>query len=145
AHSRPLRRGAAPRRVRAIMNAALSHWAAALPGLLGLALVAWAVAAVRRNVGLVDAFWALFFLAAAAAYATVAPVGGLRGWIAIALVAAWGLRLSGHLALRNWNAPEDRRYRAMRERNDPGFAWKSLYLVFGLQAVLAWVISAPLS
>jgi len=69
----------------------------------------------------------------------------LRGWVAIALVAAWGLRLSGHLALRNWNAPEDRRYRAMRERNDPGFAWKSLYLVFGLQAVLAWVISAPLS
>jgi steroid 5-alpha reductase family enzyme len=127
------------------MNAALSHWAAALPGLLGLALVAWVVATVRRNVGLVDAFWALFFLAAAAAYATVAPVGGLRGWVAIALVAAWGLRLSGHLALRNWNAPEDRRYRAMRERNDPGFAWKSLYLVFGLQAVLAWVISAPLS
>ena len=127
------------------MNAALSHWVAALPWLLGLALVAWAVATARRNVGLVDAFWALFFLAAAAAYAMVTPVRGLRGWIAIALVAAWGLRLSGYLALRNWNAPEDRRYRAMRERNEPGFAWKSLYLVFGLQAVLAWVISAPLS
>jgi steroid 5-alpha reductase family enzyme len=33
----------------------------------------------------------------------------------------------------------------MRLRNDPGFAWKSLYLVFGLQALLAWLISAPLA
>ena len=32
----------------------------------------------------------------------------------------------------------------MRERHDPGFAWKSLYLVFGLQALLAWVIAMPL-
>ena len=33
-------------------------------------------------------------------------------------------------------------------RGDPhfrGFAWKSLYLVFGLQAVLAWIIAAPLA
>ena len=31
------------------------------------------------------------------------------------------------------------------ERNEPGFAWKSIYLVFGLQAVLAWLISAPIA
>ena len=35
--------------------------------------------------------------------------------------------------------------RAIRARNEPGFEWKSLYLVFGLQAVLAWDISAPLA
>jgi steroid 5-alpha reductase family enzyme len=117
---------------------------AALPVLLGLAVVAWAIATARRNVGLVDVFWPLFFLAAAATYAIAAPVAGPRGWLVIALVTAWGLRLSGYLAARNWNAPEDRRYRAIRERNEPGFTWKSLYLVFGLQAVLAWIISAPL-
>jgi steroid 5-alpha reductase family enzyme len=32
----------------------------------------------------------------------------------------------------------------MRAANDPGFWWKSIYLVFGLQAILAWVISLPL-
>src|SRR6185369_7272443 len=81
----------------------------------------------------------------AAVYAICAPAHGARAWIALALVAVWALRLSGYLALRNWNAPEDYRYRAIRERNDPGFAWKSLYLVFGLQAVLAWIVTAPLA
>ncbi|NJS15625.1 MAG: hypothetical protein HC788_14795 [Sphingopyxis sp.] len=36
-------------------------------------------------------------------------------------------------------------HRAIRARNEPGFAWKSLYLVFGLQAVLAWLVAAPLA
>lgn len=119
----------------------LLDWAAALPPILAVSLVAWAVATARRNAGLVDIFWSLFFLAAAAVYAlqagTFSPV--------LALLALWALRLAGYLAWRNWNAEEDHRYRAIRARNQPGFAWKSLYLVFGLQGVLAWVISAPLS
>ena len=126
------------------MSAVFSMALAALPVLLGLGLAAWAIATARRNVGLVDVFWPLFFLAAAAAYALAAPAIGPRAWLVVALVSLWGLRLSGHLAARNWNAPEDRRYRAIRERNEPGFTCKSLYLVFGLQAVLAWLISAPL-
>jgi steroid 5-alpha reductase family enzyme len=39
---------------------------------------------------------------------------------------------------------EDHRYQAIRARNEPGFKWKSLYLVFWLQALLAWIISLPL-
>ncbi len=120
-------------------------WLHALPAMLGLAAIAWVIATVRRNVGLVDIFWSLFFLTGAAVYAAAMTTLEIRGWLVLALVTVWSLRLSGYLAARNWNAPEDRRYRAMRERNDPGFAWKSLYLVFGLQALLAWVISAPLA
>ena len=122
-----------------------SLWANALPLLAGVALVAWVVASARRNVGLVDVSWSLFFLAAAILYAAQADAVGLRGWISLGLVAAWALRLSAHLAVRNWNAPEDRRYRAIRARNQPGFAWKSLYLVFGFQAFLAWLVAAPLA
>jgi steroid 5-alpha reductase family enzyme len=113
--------------------------------MLVLGLVAWAIATARRNAGLVDIFWPLFFLLGAGVYALVAPAPGVRAWLVLALIAAWALRLSGYLALRNWNAPEDHRYRAIRARNEPGFAWKSLYLVFGLQAVLAWIVSAPLA
>lgn len=120
-------------------------WLAALPALVGIGLVAWTVATVRRNAGLVDIFWALFFLVAAAVYAVSAPGIGARALLVLALVAVWSLRLSGYLAARNWSAPEDRRYRAIRRRNEPGFAWKSIYLVFGLQAVLAWLLSAPLA
>lgn len=121
------------------------HWLAGLPAVLALALVAWAISTARRNAGLVDIFWALFFLAAAAVYAVVSDAFGGRAVLVLALVVLWSLRLSGYLALRNWGAPEDHRYRAIRARNEPGFAWKSLYLVFGLQAVLAWIISAPLA
>ncbi len=126
------------------MNA-LMPWLGALPALLVLAVLGWMIATARRNVGLVDIVWPLFFLLAALVYAAVAPGVGARAALALALVALWGLRLAAHLALRNWNAPEDRRYREIRKRNEPGFAWKSLYLVFGLQALLAWLISAPLA
>ena len=54
--------------------------------------------------------------------------------------AAPGFRLSAYITARNHGRGEDRRYQAIRARNEPGFAWKSAYLVFGLQAVLASVI-----
>jgi steroid 5-alpha reductase family enzyme len=120
-------------------------WLLALPLLAFMAALGWAVANARRNVGLVDILWPLFFLAAALAYAVVGRNDSARAWLVLALVGPWALRLSAYLALRNWNAPEDHRYRAIRARNQPGFEWKSLYLVFGLQAVLAWLISAPLA
>jgi steroid 5-alpha reductase family enzyme len=124
---------------------AVQTWLLALPLLAGLAVAAWAVATARRNVGLVDIAWSLFFLAAAIAYLAGGGHDGPRAWLVLALVGCWALRLATYLAVRNWNAPEDHRYRAIRARNEPGFAWKSLYLVFGLQAVLAWLISAPLA
>lgn len=123
----------------------VQDWLLGLPATLALALVAWVVATARRNAGLVDIFWSLFFLVAAAVYAVVADAINGRTVLVLALVALWSLRLAGYLAARNWGAPEDHRYRAIRARNEPGFAWKSLYLVFGLQAVLAWIISAPLA
>ncbi len=123
----------------------LHFWVTVLPAMLALGLVAWAVATLRRNAGLVGIFWSLFFLLAAIGYAMSSTWSGLRAPLVLALVAIWSLRLALYLAARNWNAEEDHRYRAIRARNDPGFAWKSLYLVFGLQAVLAWVIAAPLA
>ena len=122
----------------------LHIWLAALPAMAVLGLLAWLIASARRNVGLVDVFWSLFFLAATAVYALAAAAPGPRALLVIALVLAWSLRLAIHLARRNWSAPEDHRYQLIRARNQPGFAWKSLYLVFGLQVVLAWIISAPL-
>lgn len=126
------------------MNGVLQLWFSALPAMAALALVAWGLATARRNVGLVDIFWSLFLLLAAVVCAVPGNLGA-RAWLVLALTAVWAVRLSGYLARRNWNAPEDYRYRAIRARNEPGFAWKSLYLVFGLQALLAWLVSAPLA
>ncbi len=123
------------------------NWDVYLPGLavlLGMAVPAWLASLRLGNVNLVDSLWSLFFLAAAITYALQSPQQGPRSGLILILVAVWALRLSGHLALRNWGKPEDRRYRAIRANHSPGFAWKSLFIVFGLQAVLAWLISLPL-
>lgn len=122
-----------------------STWLASLPAIAVLAMAAWAVCTLRRNVGLVDIFWSLFFLLAAGSYAVAAAPAGPRTGLVLVLVIVWAVRLAAFLAARNWNAPEDHRYQAIRARNQPHFEWKSLYLVFGLQGLLAWLVSAPLA
>jgi steroid 5-alpha reductase family enzyme len=122
----------------------ISGWFQALPWMLVMALLAWGVCTARRNAGLVDIFWSLFLWVAALCFLRQAPQPGSRALLVLCLVSIWALRLAAHLAVRNWNAPEDHRYRAIRERNQPGFAWKSLYLVFGLQALLAFIVALPL-
>ena len=59
------------------------------------------------------------------------------------MLVLWSFRLSFYITKRNVGKCEDHRYQAIRARNEPGFTWKSLYLVFWLQALLAWVISLP--
>jgi steroid 5-alpha reductase family enzyme len=122
----------------------VAGWFSALPWMLATGLVAWVVCTLRRNAGLVDIFWSLFLLVATLCFLRQSAVPTPRALLVLALVCIWALRLATHLAMRNWNAPEDHRYQAIRARNQPGFEWKSLYLVFGLQALLAFIVSLPL-
>ncbi len=118
-------------------------WLAALGAIASLAFVTWLVSVFRRDVSIVDVTWSLMFLAAAAAY-YLATDPGPRAVLVLVLVSLWALRLAGYIAWRGHGEPEDYRYRTIRANNQPGFAWKSLYLVFGFQALLAWIISLPL-
>ncbi|MBK9252363.1 MAG: DUF1295 domain-containing protein [Proteobacteria bacterium] len=122
----------------------VAGWFNALPWMLATTLLAWAVCTARRNAGLVDIFWSLFLLVAALSFLRETAEPSARALLVLSLVGIWALRLAAHLAVRNWNAPEDHRYQAIRARNQPGFAWKSLYLVFALQAVLAFIVALPL-
>lgn len=115
----------------------------ALGFMVCLALAGWAFSLVEDNVTVVDSLWPQFFL-----FGAFGHVLWQSAWtprlLALALLALWAFRLSLHLHRRNHGQPEDRRYQAIRARNQPGFTWKSLYLVFGLQAGLAWLIAWPL-
>jgi len=115
-----------------------------LGAMLLLATATWALSLRLRDVSIVDSVWSLFFLVGAITYAASTPTSGARVTVTLALVAIWALRLSIYLTWRNWGEPEDRRYQEMRAKNEPGFAVKSLYIIFGLQALLAWIISLPL-
>jgi len=115
----------------------------ALAVVAALALATWLVSVVRRDASLADRMWPVFIAAAAMVCWRSLPAPGARADVMLVLVLAWALRLALYITHRNWGHGEDRRYRAIRARNEPGFACKSLYLVFGLQALLAAIVAAP--
>lgn len=121
----------------------LTIWFSGLAAVLIVALLGWLASVPLRDVTLVDSLWALMFLLLASVYAVLDGTAEPRTMLVLVLVGIWALRLSGYLTWRNYGKDEDARYAKMRE-NRSGFAWKSLYIVFGLQAVLAWIISLPL-
>ena len=128
----------------------MPDWTVYLPGLvitLLLLLATWITSIFKRDVSIVDSTWSLLFLAMALTYTSPAWLHGdlsPRATLMLVLVTVWAVRLSIYISRRNRGESEDRRYQAIRRKHEPGFAYKSLYLVFGLQALLAWFISLPL-
>jgi steroid 5-alpha reductase family enzyme len=116
----------------------------ALIVILGIGVASWLLSVVKKDVSFVDSLWSLFFLVAAGVFAVGVESLSLRGVLVLTLVALWSLRLSIYITARNWGEPEDYRYQTIRANNEPGFAFKSLYIVFGLQGVLAWLVALPL-
>lgn len=122
----------------------LNLYAAGLAVGLGIGVSAWLFSLAKHDVSIVDSLWSLFFLAMMLTYLLLAPAVVERAYLVLFMVTVWAVRLSVFISLRNWGEPEDRRYQQIRADNQPNFELKSLYLVFGLQAILAWVISLPL-
>jgi len=125
------------------LTATLAVALEALAVVAALALATWAVSVVRRDASLADRMWPVFIAAAAVVCWRSLPSAGARGDAMLALVLVWAVRLCLYITQRNRGHGEDRRYRAIRARHEPGFAFKSLYLVFALQAALAWLVAAP--
>lgn len=121
---------------------------AALLGLLvslPLAVAGWLASLRQRDASLADRIWPWLITLPALAYAWALPAADpTRRGAMLVLACAWALRLCVYISWRNSGHGEDRRYAEMRERHGPAFAWKSLFIVFGLQWLLGWVISAPL-
>lgn len=121
-----------------------------LTGLYGLGVmlvmgaITWLYSLFRNDVSIVDSLWTLMFLAGAVTYAMFADNFSERNILLLILITVWAIRLSVFLTVRNWGKEEDRRYQEIRANNQPYFNIKSLYIIFGLQAGLAWVISIPL-
>ena len=119
-------------------------WISALPVLLIAATLTWLLSLPLRNVGIVDSLWSLLFFAAAVVYGLGCDPRAPRLAFVLWMVVLWAGRLSIYITARGIGTGEDHRYQAIRARNEPGFQFKSLYLVFWLQALLAWIISLPL-
>ncbi|HNP65425.1 MAG TPA: DUF1295 domain-containing protein [Woeseiaceae bacterium] len=115
-----------------------------LGAILIVGVLSWLFSLVKKDVSFVDSLWSLFFLIAAIVFAVEAQPLSERAVLVLVLVAIWSLRLSIYITVRNWGQPEDYRYQSIRENNQPGFGFKSLFIVFGLQGALAWAVALPL-
>lgn len=114
-----------------------------LSAMLSLAFGAWLVSLKLRDVSIVDSLWSIFFIVFTVLFAWRMDSDAAAAFVLIVLILLWGLRLSAYITIRNHGKGEDRRYQAIRARNQPNFEFKSLYLIFLLQMVLATVIVLP--
>ena len=104
----------------------------------------WAVSVVRQDASTVDTFWGLGFVLLSAVFAVTGDGFTGRKVLVCTLVAIWGLRLAGYIAIRNWGKGEDYRYQAFRRRWSRSYWWVSFFQVFMLQGLLMWVIALSL-
>lgn len=110
-----------------------------------LMLVTWVVSVVIDNASIVDIIWGLGFVLATWGAYLAADIDTMtdRSLLVLGMVTIWGLRLTGYLAWRNIGKGEDRRYQQMRRKSPDSFWLTSLYRVFGLQALIMWVVAVP--
>ncbi len=126
------------------MNVAgFAHMWLPLSVMLALAVAAWGLSLKLRDVSIVDSLWSIFFIVFTVLFAWRMGIDAMASYVLVALILLWGLRLSVYITARNHGKGEDRRYQAIRARNQPNFEFKSVYIVFILQMVLAAVIVQP--
>ncbi|MFT5734263.1 MAG: steroid 5-alpha reductase family enzyme [Planctomycetota bacterium] len=110
-----------------------------------LMLVVWALHLKDEDASIVDPVWGPAIVGVGLVYglAVGAPFRGAQ-LLTLLVAGAWALRLGLHLSHRHRLTGEDRRYRKMREARGDEWWWRSVYVVFLTQAVLAWVVALPL-
>ena len=109
----------------------------------GFTLALWPLSVLRRDASVVDFWWGPgMALMALTAWTLSGFPTGLHALAATALTAVWGLRLGLVLGARRMReGREDPRYADLRRAWDPGFWWKSLFVVFTLQALLQGLVA----
>lgn len=113
--------------------------------LLMLLTLLWAVSVRITNASIVDIAWGPA-CALPGILTYMRTDGSSPSDIILAvLVSLWAARLALYLGRRNIGHGEDYRYARMRERqgSDKAMAKWSLYRVFWLQGIIAWVVSLP--
>lgn len=103
----------------------------------------FALALYRKNNGIADVFWGLYFWILTLSAFALFSDGSVRQILLFALVTLWALRLALHIGKRNWSKGEDPRYAAMRLRWGRHQILGSFLQVFVLQGLLAFIVISP--
>jgi len=106
--------------------------------------ILWLASLALRNSSIVDPMWGIGLVLSNWFCFLLTPDGfPARKWLIAILVTIWGLRLSIHLARRNWGKGEDYRYREWREQAGAKWWWYSYFKVFLIQGAVMCVLAAP--
>jgi len=120
--------------------------------LVVMMLILWRVAVKIDDVSFIDAVWGGGMVVMAFTSWVQLALGQGEGGgasalatVILAMVAAWGIRLFGHLFTRWRLEGEDNRYyRILKKDREAGnFARAALIKVFGMQAVLLFLVCLP--
>lgn len=92
-----------------------------------------------KNAGYIDIAWGLGFVLIAwtAQLVYKQPLG----WVFVALVSVWGLRLAYHIGKRNIGKPEDFRYQNFRKDWGKNYFIRSIFQIYLLQGVLMFMVA----
>jgi steroid 5-alpha reductase family enzyme len=104
----------------------------------------WPIHVRLTDAGIIDYYWGPGFVVIGAVHVAINPHVSIYQLLFLVAVLSWAARIAAYLILRHRRAgSEDGRYRAMREAGGANFWWTSLFTIFLLQAVLMWIIAAP--
>lgn len=110
-----------------------------------LYMTAWFLYALRiKNNSVADIAWGLGFILVALETLISTGLYLPQQLLATTLVLAWGTRLSAHIAMRNWNRPEDARYAQWRHDWGNQVIVRSFLQVFMLQGAILLLIAMPI-
>jgi steroid 5-alpha reductase family enzyme len=115
-----------------------------LAALITTFTLVWVASITLRDVSIVDIWWGVGFVITAWLYCVQLNAFEPRPLMVAALITVWGARLASHIYRRHRGQPEDRRYAAIRRNHGQAFWWRSLFIVFWLQAALVWFIALPI-
>jgi len=122
----------------------------ALPWAAGAVLLVLAATFVASKIAhkhsVIDTAWGLLFAALAVTVFVCSAGEGdpLRRWLLLILPVLWGLRLAQHIGRRTVGKPEDPRYAELLAKAKGNPDLYALRVVYLLQGILAFVISAPI-
>lgn len=110
-----------------------------------LMLATFAYAMRTRVHAIMDTVWALGFVIIAFVSFLLSAGSGVFGRrvLVLVLVAAWGVRLSAHIHLRNRGQGEDKRYASLLRRNTGSQARFVLRYIYWAQGQVMWFVSLP--
>jgi steroid 5-alpha reductase family enzyme len=116
-------------------------YASGLAASLGLAVGGWLVSLSRRDLDIADILWPVSFMLMTVLYVLSTPSAGERTYAVFFLLGVWGARLTSYLLRRNLTLSDEDLARRRRGQGLGEAPQRSLYLVFGLRAILAWIMS----